>query len=593
MLGANPGLVLDRGAARTRLAELAAALGVQVDPDVRAGSLALGQQQHIEIIKALWKGSRVLILDEPTSMLTPQGIAELQEVLRGLKARGLAIIFITHKLHEAIAIGDRVAVLKQGRVVGQLGPDELAATSPQELQERIVTMMFGEAACPGRRHRRAARAGRGGARAGAPCPPSRVLELVGVSADGADGQHGIQRRLARRCTAARSWASRASTATASARWRRSSPASDAPSAGDIRLAGRVDHRHDRRRRASGWACGTSRTTASARGSSAGWPVSINLVLKRIGQAPFWRPRQRSTAPPSTPPRGSSSRSSTSGRRRRRHASASSAAATSRRRILARELVVRAAGGRVQQADPRPGRADHRRGPRAHPGADPARRRRSSSSPATWTSCIDLCDRVAVLVEGRIVGHRRQRPGCRDPHRRADRGRVGATSRRRRMTEETLAPDPGIESAARDPGPMARLGGCAGPERRAHRAGAAHRRHPAGHHRPGPDRVLRRHAQGRPASGPPACRTPSPGWRPSCSSAPGSSSPSGPASGTWARTASTCSRPRSWRASAPALLASVPVAARLDRCWRCWAWPSARPGRSSRPCSRRATASTRS
>ena len=84
-------------------------LGVRVDPAVRVGSLALGQQQHIEIIKALWKGSRVLILDEPTSMLTPQGIAELQKVLLGLKASGLAIIFITHKLHEAIAIGDRVA----------------------------------------------------------------------------------------------------------------------------------------------------------------------------------------------------------------------------------------------------------------------------------------------------------------------------------------------------------------------------------------------------------------------------------------------------------------------------------------------------
>ena len=72
----------------------------------------------------------MLILDEPTSMLTPQGIAELQEVLRGLKAEGLAIIFITHKLHEAIAIGDRVAVLKQGRVVGELGPGGPGGVQP-------------------------------------------------------------------------------------------------------------------------------------------------------------------------------------------------------------------------------------------------------------------------------------------------------------------------------------------------------------------------------------------------------------------------------------------------------------------------------
>ena len=103
---------------------------------MRVGSLSLGQQQHVEIIKALWKGSRVLILDEPTSMLTPQGIAELQKVLLGLKAAGLAIIFITHKLHEAIAIGDRVTILKQGRVVGALGPDDLRGVTAHDAPAR-------------------------------------------------------------------------------------------------------------------------------------------------------------------------------------------------------------------------------------------------------------------------------------------------------------------------------------------------------------------------------------------------------------------------------------------------------------------------
>src|SRR5450759_4291019 len=68
MLGSNKGLVLDERAARVRLRDLAGTLGVTVDPDARTGSLALGQQQHVEIMKALWKGSRVLILDEPTSM---------------------------------------------------------------------------------------------------------------------------------------------------------------------------------------------------------------------------------------------------------------------------------------------------------------------------------------------------------------------------------------------------------------------------------------------------------------------------------------------------------------------------------------------
>jgi general nucleoside transport system ATP-binding protein len=284
MIGANPGMVLDRGAARTRLAELSSALGVQVDPDVRAGSLALGQQQHIEIIKALWSGSRVLILDEPTSMLTPQGAAELQGVLRGLKGKGLAIIFITHKLHEAIEIGDRVAVLKLGRVVGRLGPDDLAATSPLELQERIVTMMFGEAHAPDADI----------AELREPVLTEHVptvlsaeplLELIEVSADGANGQHGIRDvSLSVHGGAVLGIAGvdgngQRAFAEVIAGQRR-------PTAGDIRLAG----------------ASVTRATVSARqrmglryvtddrlgeGVVAGWPVSINLVLKRIGQEPYW------------------------------------------------------------------------------------------------------------------------------------------------------------------------------------------------------------------------------------------------------------------------------------------------------------------
>ena len=140
MLGSNPGLRLDADAARGRDGRARPARSAShLDPDATTGSLALGQQQQIEIIKALWKGSRVLILDEPTTMLTPQGIAELQNVLRQLKANGLAIIFITHKLHEAIAIGDRVAILKQGRVVGDIDPDVLQHLHARtQLQRRIV-----------------------------------------------------------------------------------------------------------------------------------------------------------------------------------------------------------------------------------------------------------------------------------------------------------------------------------------------------------------------------------------------------------------------------------------------------------------------
>ena len=79
MLGDSRRLRLDARGARARLAELAGQLGVEIDPHAKAVDLALGRQQQVEIVKALWRGSRVLILDEPTSMLTPQGFAELEK----------------------------------------------------------------------------------------------------------------------------------------------------------------------------------------------------------------------------------------------------------------------------------------------------------------------------------------------------------------------------------------------------------------------------------------------------------------------------------------------------------------------------------
>jgi simple sugar transport system ATP-binding protein len=146
MLGEGRGLRLPVDVARRRLQELASMLGVEINPNTEVRKLALGQQQQVEIVKALWRGSRVLILDEPTSMLTPQGVADLQEELVRLKSQGLAIVFITHKLHEALAIGDRVSILKGGRLVATLSEDTLTARSPAELQELIVETMFGEEA---------------------------------------------------------------------------------------------------------------------------------------------------------------------------------------------------------------------------------------------------------------------------------------------------------------------------------------------------------------------------------------------------------------------------------------------------------------
>ena len=138
---------LDLGAASERFTQLAELLGVDFPPGARAGGLALGQQQQVEIMKALWRqGSRVLILDEPTSMLTPQGYEELRRELRHLTAEGLAVLLITHKLHEALELGDRVTVLRAGRKVGSLSPEDLRGHGEAELSARIVEMMFGEEA---------------------------------------------------------------------------------------------------------------------------------------------------------------------------------------------------------------------------------------------------------------------------------------------------------------------------------------------------------------------------------------------------------------------------------------------------------------
>ncbi len=146
ILGNTKGMRLNEAEGIRRLDELASILGADVDPHALAGDLALDEQQVIEIIKALWSGKAALILDEPTSMLTPAGVAELGSMLERLKGSGLGIVFITHMLHEAIDMGDRVTVLRQGRVAGTLGLEDLRSADPELLRDRIVEIMFGEEA---------------------------------------------------------------------------------------------------------------------------------------------------------------------------------------------------------------------------------------------------------------------------------------------------------------------------------------------------------------------------------------------------------------------------------------------------------------
>ena len=111
----QPARVVERG-----LKELSERYGLPVDPRARVWQLSAGEQQRVEILKALYRGAEILILDEPTSVLTPQETAELFKVLLHMKQEGHAVIFITHKLSEVMEVADRVTVMRRGKVVGTL-----------------------------------------------------------------------------------------------------------------------------------------------------------------------------------------------------------------------------------------------------------------------------------------------------------------------------------------------------------------------------------------------------------------------------------------------------------------------------------------
>ena len=132
----HAGVLLDYDAARKRVRELSERYGLLVEPDARVDRITVGQQQRVEILKALFRGAEILILDEPTAVLTPQEAKELFEILRSLKSQGKSIIFISHKLNEVLEIADRVTTLRRGVVV-----DTIPASGATE--EGLARMMVG------------------------------------------------------------------------------------------------------------------------------------------------------------------------------------------------------------------------------------------------------------------------------------------------------------------------------------------------------------------------------------------------------------------------------------------------------------------
>ena len=137
VLGQEPGSAvwLDFDAAKERIAELGEIYGLPVKPDAFVAELGVGDRQRVEIMKVLYRGARILILDEPTAVLVPQEVDELFDSLRDLTAEGVTVIFISHKLDEVLSVADAITVIRAGRTVASVLPEDVTA---RELAELMV-----------------------------------------------------------------------------------------------------------------------------------------------------------------------------------------------------------------------------------------------------------------------------------------------------------------------------------------------------------------------------------------------------------------------------------------------------------------------
>ena len=164
--------LLRTGAIEQRVSELSSRYGLAVDPRARIWQLSVGEQQRVEILKALYQDARILILDEPTAVLTPQEADALFETIRAMAADGRTVIFISHKLHEVKAVADQVTVLRRGRSIA-------TASTAEATPRSLAALMVGREVEIGRRHE------------DRPAVGDVVLALDGVCADGDRGVRAV------------------------------------------------------------------------------------------------------------------------------------------------------------------------------------------------------------------------------------------------------------------------------------------------------------------------------------------------------------------------------------------------------------------
>lgn len=400
VLGAVADTRYDTRVIRRRVETLLESLAVGIRPDTPVSRLSLAEQQRVELARALWRSPRVLVLDEPSALLGPGDAGRLHDAVRSLRSTGLAILYVTHRLAEAITLADRVTILRRGSVVERIPGADLRAAEPAAAERRLVAAMF-EGGDP-RAH------GRGRSAAQDHAPPAEERNRIALEVRGLATEGGRSLREVSFSVAAGEILGVAGIAGSGQRELARALAGEQRSRGRIELHGvPVDHLRARRRYQLGL-----RHVPDDRvheGTVAGLSVALNLALRRIGTPPLWR---RGVVRPAAVGR---SAMELIRRFDVRTASVEAPAGTLsggnlQKLVLARELDQ---GARVVIFHEPTQGLDRRSGDAVH---EEIRRLASAGGAAVIISTdldelLDLCDRVVVLTRGTIVGEVQPGPGA--------------------------------------------------------------------------------------------------------------------------------------------------------------------------------------